>query len=77
MVEDGTTDAEPDGTATAPMPWSRDAEVAFVVVHESDAPDPWRTETGIAESVQVGGGGVTVIIAEQGTLPPAPLAVMV
>ena len=68
---------------TVPMPWSIEKVLAFVVAHESVVCSPEETALGLAESVQVGavggGGGVvvTVMVAEQCTVPPEPVAVPV
>ena len=58
------------------------ALVVFVVLHESAEESPFEIEAGFAESVQVGaegggGGVVTVMVAEQCTEPPGPVAVPV
>ena len=76
------TEVDPAVTGvTAPMPWSSDASVAFVVVQESVDDAPASIAEGSAASVQVGAGGggvmVTVTPAEQCTEPPGPVAVPV
>ena len=80
VSEVGDTECEPLATGvTAPTFWSIENVFAFVVVHESVEALPETIEVGLAESVQVGaegggGGVVTVIVAEQCTEPPGPVA---
>ena len=48
------------------------------MVHESVVDSPVVMDEGLAESEQVGGGGgVTVMVVEQVTDPPGPVAVPV
>jgi hypothetical protein len=49
--------------------------VASVVFHDRLEESPCTTEVGEAVSVQVGGGGVTVIDAVQFVSPPGPVTV--
>jgi len=59
FVSEGVV-VEPAATGTAePIPWLRENEMAFVVVHERSDVPPELTDVGSAESVQVGaeGGG--------------------
>ncbi len=56
MVCVGETDREPL-TATEPILWSMEPELAFALHHESVADWPDCMEVALGESVQVGGGG--------------------
>jgi hypothetical protein len=78
VVVESETDFEPEA-ATLPTPLLIDTEVAFSVVQESVEESPAVIEVGEAVRVQVGAGGVgvTVIVAVQWTVPPAPTAVPV
>ena len=81
----GLTDFEPEESGeTGPTPLSMLNEKAFEVVHDNSDGSPVCMEVGLADRVQVGGGGpeggtdvrtftVAVHIAE----PPAPLTVPV
>jgi len=77
----GETEREPALTGvTAPIFWSIENDVACEVVQDSVENPPLVIEFGFAESVQdTDGGGftVTLTIAVQCTVPPAPTAVPV
>ena len=80
VVTLGETVVEPEAIGeTTPMPLSIDADVASVVVQESVEEPPERIGVGEATSVQDGVFGfiVTVTVAVQVTVPPAPVAAMV
>lgn len=62
------------------MPWSMEMDVALLVVHLSFAEPPLVMLLGTAVSVQdgaLGGGGFTVTVVWQCTVPPGPVAVPV
>lgn len=78
VLLDGETSFEPLATGvTAPTPLSIENDEPFVVVHDKVDALPATIEVGLAESVQVGGGGVTFTVAEQVVCPPEPETVMV
>jgi hypothetical protein len=78
-LEVGETEVEPPATGvTAPTEWSMVIEVACAVVHERLEESPFWMLVGFAVSVHLGGGGgVTVTVAVQWTVPPLPIAVPV
>lgn len=77
----GETECVPEATGvTAPMPWSIENAVAFVVTQEITDAEPVSMEAGVAVSAHVGAGGgadVTVSVAAQVVEPPAPVTVAV
>jgi hypothetical protein len=76
IVAAGDTASDP-AHGTAPMPLSRTQVSASVVLHESVAVEPLRSEVGVAARLAVGSGYVTVMSAEAVALPPGPVAVRV
>ena len=63
MLETDTAVAPEITGVTAPTPWSIEAEIAFVVVHESADASPAFTDEGVAVKVHAGvAGGVTTIV---------------
>ena len=78
VVIPGDTDFEPEPAVTAPMPWLKEAEEAFVVVHERTEDEPFMIVEGDASKSHVGAGdGCIVTDAWQSFVPPEPDAVRV
>ena len=72
----GLTTLVPEGE-TAPMPWSIETVVAFVVVQVRVEVSPAVMDEGEAESFAVGINSCTVTVAVAVTVPLLPVAVNV